>query len=304
MSEQLQHTALLTGATGFIGSHLARTLLLKGWNLHIIVRPESDLTPLEAVTPLLHIHIHDGSIDQLCKIVADCSPDVVFHLASHFLVQYCAADIEALLQSNVLFATQLTEAMVQSGCGRLINSGTSWQHFENGAYNPVNFYAATKHAYEAMLAYYMATTPLHAITLKLFDSYGPHDPRPKLFTLLKHAAAEGITLAMSPGAQLIDLVYIEDIVQAYLLAADRLLAGEVCGHEKYAVSSGNPVPLRDIVELYSRVTGKKVSIQWGGRPYRQREVMIPWQNGTPLPLWKPEVDLTEGIKRLESVCHE
>lgn len=298
MSEPVR-TALLTGATGFIGGHVARALLKEGWNLHIIVRSESGLATLEDILPQLHVHTHDGSTEQLLKIVADCSPDVVFHLASLFLAQHTPSDIEPLVQSNVTFATQLTEAMVQNNCWRLINTGTSWEHYENAAYNPVNLYAATKQAFETILTYYLATTPLKAITLKLFDTYGPGDPRPKLFALLQKVAAEGKPLAMSQGEQLIDLVYIDDIVRAYLMAADRLLAGEVVGHELYAVSSGNPLRLRELVDLYSKVSGKKMPIQWGARPYRQREVMIPWQNGTPLTGWRPEVDLIEGIRRME-----
>lgn len=300
MSKQPVRTALLTGATGFIGGPLARALLKEGWNLHIIVRSESGLATLEDVLPQLHIHTHDGSTEQLLKIVADCSPDVVFHLASLFLAQHTASDIEQLVQSNILFSTQLVEAMTQADCRRLINTGTSWEHYENSPYNPVNLYAATKQAFETILSYYLETTALKAITLKLFDTYGPNDPRPKLFTLLQKVATEGKPFAMSQGEQLIDLVYIDDIVRAYLIAADRLLAEEVSGHEMYAVSSGNPLRLRELVELYSKVTGKKLPIQWGARPYRQREVMIPWQNGTALPCWKAEVDLIEGIRRMET----
>lgn len=298
MSEQAVRTALLTGATGFIGGHLARRLLREGWNLHVIVRSESGLATLEDIIPQLHIHIHDGSTEQLLKIVADCAPDVVFHLASLFLAQHTPSDIEPLVQSNVTFATQLTEAMAQNSSWCLINTGTSWEHYENAAYNPVNLYAATKQAFESILAYYLATTPLKAITLKLFDTYGPGDPRPKLFTMLQKVAAEGKPLAMSLGEQLIDLVYVDDIVRAYLIAADRLLSGEVSGHEQYAVSSGNPLRLRELVEIYRKVTGKEFSIQWGERPYRQREVMIPWHNGKTLPCWKVEVDLIEGIRRI------
>jgi nucleoside-diphosphate-sugar epimerase len=301
MSEQTVRTALLTGATGFIGGHLARALLKEGWDLHVIVRPEFGSATLEDILPQLHLHTHDGSTEQLLQIVADCSPDVVFHLASLFLAQHSPSDIAQLVQSNVTFATQLTESMVQNNSWRLINTGTSWEHYESAAYNPVNLYAATKQAFQSILAYYLATTPLKAITLKLFDTYGPGDPRPKLFALLQKVAAEGKPLAMSQGEQLIDLVYIDDIVRAYLMAADCLLAGEVVGHEQYAVSSGKPLRLRELVELYSKVTGKKLPIQWGARPYRQREVMIPWHNGTALAGWRPEVDLIEGIRRIEAI---
>ncbi|MDD2366399.1 MAG: NAD(P)-dependent oxidoreductase [Desulfuromonadaceae bacterium] len=298
MSENKRRTAVVSGATGFIGGHLAHTLVNAGWNLHIIVQPKSDLKPLAELLPEIHVHIHDGSTAQLMGIIGDSSPDVVFHLASLFLAQHSPSNIEQLVRSNVTFATQLTEAMIQAGCHCLINTGTSWQHYENGEYNPVNLYSASKQAFEAMLIYYLATSPLKAVTLKLFDTYGPNDPRPKLFTLLRPVAAEGKPLAMSAGKQLIDLVYIDDVVQAYLIAAERLLAGQVSGNEHYAVSSGRPLPLRDLVDIYGRLIGAELPIEWGAREYRQREVMIPWQKGKRLPGWQPEVELTEGIARM------
>lgn len=298
MSEKVTRTALLTGATGFIGKNLAVALLKDGWNIHLIVRESTNIKTIDDLRHLVQIHTHDGSTEQLLKIVADSSPDIVFHLASLFIATHSSSDIEQLVNSNLLFSTQLTEAMVQAGCWRLLNTGTSWEHFENAEYNPVNLYAATKQAFEAILTYYIATTQLQTITLKLFDSYGPGDLRPKLFTLLKRSALEGKPLAMSKGEQLIDLVYIDDIVRAYIISADRMLNGSVTGHERYAVSSGKPLSLMELVEIYGKVTGIELPIEWGSRPYRQREVMIPWQNGRQLPGWKPEVDLFEGIRRM------
>lgn len=299
MSVQPKRKALLTGATGFIGGHLTRELLSAGWELHLIVLPQMGLGTIEDLHSEVLIYPHDGTTEQLIALIAQIEPDVVFHLASLFLVQHTPADIEALVRSNVLFATQLAEAMTRAGCWRLVNTGTSWEHFENCDYNPVNLYAASKQAFEVMLDYYLATTPLQAITLKLFDTYGPNDPRPKLFTLLQKVVAAGEPLAMSPGEQLIDLVYIDDIVRAFVMAAERLLGNKVVGHEHYAVSSGKPLRLRDLVELYGRVVGKDLPIQWGGRPYRPREVMVPWNCGQPLPGWQPQVGLAEGIKQLD-----
>jgi nucleoside-diphosphate-sugar epimerase len=298
MSVQPKRKALLTGATGFIGGHLTRELLRAGWELHLIVLPGMGLGTIENLHAELQIYPHDGTTEQLLVLFDQIKPDVVFHLASLFLAQHTPADIEQLVKSNVLFATQLAEAMTRAGCFRLVNTGTSWEHYENGTYNPVNLYAASKQAFEIMLEYYLATTPLKAVTLKLFDTYGPDDPRPKLFTLLQKVAAEGEPLAMSPGEQLIDLVYIDDIVRAFVMAADRLLENRVGGHERYAVSSGNPLSLRELVEFYGRVIGRTLLIEWGARPYRTREVMVPWSTGELLPGWRPIVCLEEGMKNI------
>jgi nucleoside-diphosphate-sugar epimerase len=139
---------------------------------------------------------------------------------------------------------------------------------------------------------------LKIITLKLFDTYGPDDPRPKIFALLRKMINQKESVAMSPGDQLLDLTYIADVVDAYLVAATRLLEGWVSGHEQYAVSSGRTVSLRELVAIFQRETNSILPVQWGARPYRQREVMVPWDRGEPPPGWRPRVPLAEGIKKL------
>jgi len=140
--------------------------------------------------------------------------------------------------------------------------------------------------------------------LKLFDTYGPDDPRPKLFALLKKVADRGEPLAMSPGDQLIDIVYIDDVVKAFVLSAEQLMQDSISGHESFAVSSGKPVRLRELVDIYSRVSGRTIPVVWGGRPYRPREVMLPWSCGNVLPGWSPEIGLEEGIRRMEHMNGE
>jgi nucleoside-diphosphate-sugar epimerase len=296
-----RHTVLLTGATGFIGSHLAGRLVRGGSAVHLIVKAHSDLLPIRDIADTVTIHEHDGSTEQMHDIVSKVRPTLVFHLASCFLAQHRPADITGLIDSNVLFATQLVDAMTACGVGYLVNTGTSWQHFDNRPYSPVNLYAATKQAFEAILQYYAETTPLRAVTLELYDTYGPDDPRPKLFTLLRKVAREQASLAMSPGEQLIDLVYIDDVIEAFVLAGERLLEGKVSQLESFAVSSGAQVKLRDLVEIYSRVIGKELPIGWGERPYRDREVMVPWCGGKRLPGWEPRIGLEQGIAMMEGM---
>ncbi len=293
-----KYVALVTGGTGFTGSRLIEKLVADDWSVHAIVRPNSDLALLEKNIKQIKLHVHDGSTSDLVKIVADAKPDVVFHLAALVLAQHAPKDVEALLQSNLVFSTQLAEAMVENGVGNMVNTGTFWQHYENREYAPTCLYAATKQAFEAVLQYYVDVKSLTVITLKLFDSYGSDDPRQKLFTMLRNAGKATQPLLMSPGEQLIDLVHIDDVVEAFVVAARHLLGGGVNGHQCYAVSSGNPLPLKEVVRTYEKVTGVKLPIQWGGRPYREREVMLPWNQGTLLPDWRPRISLIEGIKTI------
>lgn len=296
IAEQPSRVALVTGATGFVGSHLVRRLVRDGWQVHIVIRPASVL-PQDPEFMRISAHVHDGTTDGMIHIVGESKPDVVFHLSSLFLAQHRSRDVESLITSNILFSTQLLEAMSAQGICSLVNTGTSWQHYNNEDYNPVCLYAATKQAFEDILAYYTETTPLRAVTLQLYDTYGPNDPRPKLFHLLAKVAKGGETLAMSPGEQLIDLVYIDDVIDAYLCAA-RQVARMKNGHQVYAVSSGSPLKLKELVTLYEQIIGTSLPIEWGKRPYREREVMLPWNRGKVLEGWTPTISLAEGIRRI------
>ena len=292
------HTALVTGATGFVGSHLTRRFVAEGWQVHVTMRPTSSLHPLHSVLDDITVHTHDGTTEGMMAIIKAAQPDVVFHVASLFLASHTPRDICPLLQSNVVFGTQLVEAMVACGVQYLVNTGSSWQHFENKDYSPVCLYAATKQAFEALLQFYVETTPLQVITLKLVDTYGPHDPRRKVFSLLAETAEQQEPLAMSPGEQLVDLVYIDDVVEAYLIAAARLQNDRVAKHERYALSSGSSISLRGLIKLYEQETNITLPIQWGVRPYRSREVMAPTNRGKRLPGWEPTVTLSSGIRKM------
>jgi nucleoside-diphosphate-sugar epimerase len=285
--------ALVTGATGFVGSHLVSGLVRAGWQVHVVSRANSRM-PEAAEFSRVTQHVHDGSTAGMLRLVGNAKPLVVFHLASLFLSQHEAGDVERLVLSNILFGNQLLEAMKVHGVKQLINTGTSWQHYENQAYSPVNLYAATKQAFESLMQYYVEAEGLRAVSLKLFDTYGPHDPRPKLMNLLQRVAEDMQPLAMSPGEQWLDLVHVDDVVQAFFAAAARLSAGAVHGHESYALPSGQPITLRALVRLVEREIGRELPILWGARPYRVREVMELW-NGKSLPGWSAKVKLEQAI---------
>lgn len=294
MPPEAPQRALLTGATGYIGSRLVGHLLNEGWEVHVVVRPHTGLQTLQPWLGRIGVHRHDGSMGGMQALVAQARPHTVFHLASLFLAQHRAEDVDALISSNLLFATQLAEAMVQHKVLQLVNTGTAWQHHQSRAYSPVNLYAATKQAFESVLAYYIEAQGLKVCTLALFDTYGPDDPRAKLVSLLWKTAISQTPLPMSPGEQLIDLVHIDDVMTAYSQAAS-LLPQQAEGHTRYGISSGRPVRLKDLVHAFESATGYALPITWGGRPYRPREVMQPWSDGACLPGWQPQVPFETGI---------
>jgi nucleoside-diphosphate-sugar epimerase len=286
--------ALVTGATGYVGRNLALGLLAAGWDVHATVRPRSSTLIGGVVAQPI-----DGTYRSIDAAIRQARPSVVLHVASRVVVAHEAEDVADLIESNVTFPTQLLEAMIANRVTRFVDTGTSWQHFHpEAAYSPTNLYAATKQAFQDICQFYVEAHELNTVQLKLFDVYGPDDHRNKIIPLLVRLCRSSGALAMSGGAQRMDMVFITDVVAAYLVAAERLLNKAEAGYESYAVRSGETFSLRQIVEELERQIGCPLNIEWGGRPYRDREVMEPWARYDRLPGWSSKVSLQEGLRRV------
>ncbi len=289
-------SVLLTGATGFLGSHLAFRLAQQDAEVDVVVRADSAI-PFwwGKAASRIRVHRHSGSTEHMIEILKIVRPDIVYHCATHFVAEHEPQHLELLVQSNVLFGTQLLEAMEKTGVRRLVNTGTFWQHKEDGNF-PISLYAATKQAFEAVLDYFVDAHKFDVVTLKLYDGYGPHDRRRKLIPTLLEIAHRPRKIEMSPGHQLIDLVFVDDIIAALQVGAKRLKNRDASLHERFAVRSGSLLSLRDVVATFEKVSDAKITVAWGARPYRNREVMVPWA-GEVLPDWSPRVGLEEGLRR-------
>jgi nucleoside-diphosphate-sugar epimerase len=220
----------------------------------------------------------------------------IAHLASLFLSVHKDTDIKNLIESNVYLGTALLEASQNTDIKWFLNTGTFWQHYvcDSQDYNPVNLYAATKQAFIDMAKYYTETSDIKFVTLKICDTFGINDTRSKIFNLWNKIAQTGETLAMSPGEQYIDILYIDDIIDGFLHLIDLLNSNDKLETD-YALYAEKRYKLKDLANLYQTVTGKKLDIQWGERSYRTREVMEPWKAGNRLPEWKPKISIEEGL---------
>lgn len=286
---------LVSGSSGFIGSHLVKRLLQEKHDLCVIVRPSTK------IKQKINTFVYRDSPEKLNSFLEKEKFDGVIHLASLFLAQHKTEDIKGLVDSNILFGTILLEAAVKNNIPWFINTGTFWQHYQNKNYSPVNLYAATKQAFENIAKYYIETSQINFVTIKLNDTFGPDDIRPKIFTLWKKISETGQQLDMSKGEQIIDISFIDNVIDGYielirLVSKDknRKLSGK-----SFAISSNERMTLKKLSETYQRTTKTKLNINWGGKPYRDREVMIPWSRGKKIPGWRQNVTLKEGIKNIQ-----
>lgn len=292
----MSESFLITGASGFIGSNLARHLVNQGRNVHVVVRSSDRMVQVAPdLRDRISIHVTDGTASGMVSILRQAAPRTVFHLATMFRAEHRPEDVDDLIDSNVKFTAQLLDAMVQTGASRIVNASTIWQHYGGARYDPVSLYAATKQAAEDILTYYCNARGVHGVSLVLPDTYGPGDQRRKLLHALSQATRASIPVDFSPGEQLIDLVHIQDVMRALDIAAARTA---IPAHERYSISSGSATTLRELAALYSQLSGSPANIRWGGRPYRAREMMRPASSAPPLPDWSAHVPLATGLAEL------
>ncbi len=288
---------LVTGATGFIGHNLVKVLLDKDFEIHTIVRLDSNTSRIDNRAKIFKFN---EDIDNLTKYFNEEKFNGVIHLASLFLAVHTTKDVSNLIRSNIGFGTLLLEASKISEVKWFINTGTFWQHYQKDDYNPVNLYAATKEAFEKIAEYYTQTSDLIFTTIKLNDTFGGNDTRDKVLNLWNKAVKTGKALEMSPGEQVIDISYIEDIISAYEKLTNHLNSKEAneFKNKTFAVKSGERVSLKELANIFEEATDTKLNIIWGAKQYREREVMVPWKDGKLIPNWQPKYNLRQAIKKM------
>jgi nucleoside-diphosphate-sugar epimerase len=105
---------------------------------------------------------------------------------------------------------------------------------------------------------------------------------------------------MSPGEQLLDILYIDDVVDAFkkLILQITTDSARLYAGKSFSANSCEVYSLRELAEIFENISGKRLNINWGAVPYRTREVMKPWNAGEKVIGWKQKVLLPEGIKSI------
>jgi nucleoside-diphosphate-sugar epimerase len=278
-------TVLVIGASGFLGAALVRHFSQKGENVATLsFRPATQAAFLKDLEALLK---------QRC-------PRAVINAGASQTGKEDPAALEELLLSNVFLPATLASFMgayVPEAC--LINFGTSWQINEAGEFSPFNAYAASKSAAEPFLDHF-ALNGLRTATLRLYDTYGPNDPRNKVINLITDALIAKRELPMSSGEQQIDLIHVDDVVAAVEATLAFLSREKEVGHKVFAVRSGKPVTVLEVLALLKQAAGVEEApfIKPGIYPYRVRERFSLFSDTPTPPGWHPRIELAQGLAQM------
>lgn len=275
----------LLGACGFLGSSLARRFAARDDKVRIFnYRPAR----------------RDAFLAEFEAYLKEEKPDAVVNAGASQNGKDTPAALSELLDSNVflpaVMASMIRDKSLET-C--LVGFGTSWQTGEKGEDSPFNAYAASKAAREDFMNHF-ALDGVRCASLRLYDTYGPQDTRNKIINLIADALIQKSELAMSAGEQSIDLVYIDDVMDAVDAVVSQLRAARQGMHAVYAVRSGKPTTILELLEIMKNEAGLENGdfIKTGVYSYRKRERFSLFTETPTPPGWLPKVSLEEGIRRV------
>jgi len=292
---------LVTGASGFIGSHLVARLQTLANHSVLTLERNPKFPSTEKVSRCQYDHSKDRHGEHLIKAVKDFQPDAVVHLAAQYLQSHETSQVEQLIFNNVTFGALLLDAL--SKLNRpvaFVSAGTCWQQHSQNELGPSNLYAATRSSFWELVRFYSSAFPIQAAEVRLLDTYGEGDTRRKVVqALLERCQAQDTSpLKMSQGNQLLSLTHVDDVVSGLILTLTWLQSQPRGAVERFALVNPQLISLRDLAAMIQQIADFQLNIEWGALSYRPREVMDPSVRAIPLvPGWTASQRPAEGITR-------
>ena len=268
---------LVTGATGFIGSHVLEKLVQEG---HLVVATARNVQKAAGMTWFTKVEIvpYDLNATAETQNVYELfgKPDLLIHLAWEGLPNYRSA---FHLEKNYPLHAEFLKSMIEGGLSSLVITGTCLEYgMQEGCLSeempaaPIVAYAQAKNR---LLKYTMGLQATHSFELKwirLFYTYGHGQNENAILSQLDKALEQGnSSFDMSGGEQLRDYLPVEKVAEYIVRIA---LQGKVTGIIN--ACSGKPVSIKEFVKHYLMIKGKKIKLNLGHYPYLDYEPMAFW----------------------------
>jgi dTDP-glucose 4,6-dehydratase len=304
---------LVTGAGGFIGSHLTEALVRAGAQTRAMVHYNCRSDPGQL--RLLGRDVRDA-VDTVFGDVRDRRAvretvegcQIVFHLAALVGIPYSYLAAESYAQTNMVGTMNVLEACRDVGVERVLQTSTS-EVYGTAQYTPIDEghplhsqspYAATKVGSDQLALSYHASFGLPVVIVRPFNTYGPRQSARAVIPTIVSQALEGDEIRLGNTSPIRDFLFVADTANGFLAAAGSE-ASAVCG-EVFNLGTGRGVTIGHLVELVGRCLGRslRVNAETGReRPVASEvfELVACAEKAAGKLNWRPAVTLEEGIKR-------
>lgn len=295
-------SVLITGATGFIGSHLTRKLFQEGYKVSIITRKKSKITTLKDILPFIHVYYSDLlHLSKLEKIMKSVKPNYIFHLATYPNYR-STKDIYNLVKTNIIGTLNLLMASLEINYAAFVNTGSSSEYGiknhpmkETDSLKPISFYAATKASATFLSSVFAKIYNKPIVTFRLFSVYGPHEEEDRFIPTAIKAGVLEVPLFLTKDIVRRDFIFVDDVVDAYFSIINRSIApGEI-----YNIGTGKQYSNHDIVGTLEKIIGKKIKIAkktFKNRPWDTKTWVADISRAKNDLGWHPQFSLEKGLR--------
>ncbi len=294
-------TILITGATGFIGSYLTHRLISEDCDLHIITREQSNTWRIKNILNRVTIHNVDLiNADSLEKLVKRIKPEIIFHTATYGGYPF-QKDVNKVIQANIIGTVNLVNVCLKVGFNIFVNTGSSSEYGvkskpmnETDLLEPNDNYGVAKASATLFCQAKARSEKLPIVTLRLFSPYGYYEELTRLVPSVIISCLTGKNPKVSFPEAVRDFIFIEDVLDAYVKAANvPNIGGEI-----FNIGYGKQHSVGEVVNEIIKLTGGKVNPEWGSIPKRTNEATV-WQadisKARNILKWGPRYNLEEGL---------
>lgn len=287
---------LLTGATGYLGSHLARSFIAEGHDVIALKRQTSSLQRLEGIEERL-IFYDIESVD-LEKPFQEHGPiDAVVHTATCY--GRAGESLREIFSANTLFPLRLLEMAALFKVDIFLNTDTFF-NTDSIACPYLNGYSLSKKHFTEWGRQFSEGNQIRFVNVRLEHIYGPGDDSLKFTTwVVEKCLANVSELKLTCGEQKRDFIYVDDVVTGYntLISMSESLEK---GYQEIGLGRGHSRTVREFVETVHCLSKSNTQLNFGALPYRQFEIMQSQANTKKLELlgWRSVVDLNDGVQAM------
>jgi NAD dependent epimerase/dehydratase len=301
---------LVTGADGFIGSHLTEMLYNKGYVVKALSQYNSfnNWGWLESVSCKKEIEILNGDIRDpyFCKNISK-DVDIIFHLAALIAIPFSYNAPNSYVETNIIGTMNICQAAKENKVSRLIHTSTSEVYGtakyvpidENHPLQPQSPYSATKIAADAMAMSFYNSFNLPVTTVRPFNTYGPRQSaRAIIPTIITQIATDKKEIMLGDISPTRDLNYVEDCCRGFIMLAE----SEKTIGETINIGSNTEISMGDLFKLIKKIMSSNVNFVHDNqrvRPKQSEVYRLCCDNKKIKQLvgYEPKINIQDGLKK-------
>lgn len=293
---------LITGGTGFIGSHLANKLADLGKDVYVISHSKNNLWRIDNKDKI-NIKFADlKDLNRLRKVISEIKPDIIFHLAAYVNASRDFNGIDKALDTNFNGTLNLLKALNEIEYDLFVNTGTCEEYGtgkspfnENQKEHPVSPYSLSKTCTTYLCELFSKIYDNPIMTVRPFLTYGPKQTSKMLIPELINNGLNKTEMKLTPGEQTRDFIFVDDLIEGYLTILNNYK--KFNEYKIYNIGTGKQILIKDVVNIVSDFIPEN-DFKLGARSYRKGETMEFYSDNTSLKElgWQSKISIEKGLE--------